>query len=77
MLRPTAARAASGSISPVPSSTSHSTGVAPTWAIASAEAMNVWPGTITSSPGPIPWAFSISISAEVPDDTPTQCDTSQ
>ncbi len=36
--------------------TSHSTGVAPTCATASAEAMNVCAGTITSSPGPMPYA---------------------
>jgi hypothetical protein len=43
-----------GSINPVPSSKSHNTGVAPTWATASAEAMNVCAGTITSSPAPMP-----------------------
>ncbi len=47
---PIAARAAAGSISPVPSSTSHSTGVAPACTTARAVAMKVCAGTITSSP---------------------------
>ena len=40
--------------SPVPSRTSHSTGVAPTCLTASADAMNVCAGTMTSSPAPMP-----------------------
>ena len=39
--------------------------------------MNVCAGTITSSPGPIPYARSINVSAAVPEETPTQCSTPQ
>ena len=73
----TAASAKAASISPVSSTTSQKTGVAPACMTPSAEAMNVWPGTITSSPRPIPAASRLSISAAVPDATPTQCSTSQ
>ncbi len=57
----------------VGSSTSQKTGVAPAWITPSAEAMKVWPGTITSSPGPMPDARRSTPSAAVPDATPTQC----
>ena len=49
------------------------TGVAPACTAPSAEAMKVCAGTITSSPGPMPAARSTSDSADVPDETPTQC----
>ena len=39
--------------------------------------MNVWAGTITSSPGPMPAAFSMIVSAAVPDATPTHWRTPQ
>ena len=39
--------------------------------------MNVWAGTITSSPGPMPAACSMMVRAAVPDATPTQCRTPQ
>lgn len=51
---------------------STNTGVAPTYVTASAVAMYVFEGTITSSPSPIPKALSISISASRPFPTPTQ-----
>jgi hypothetical protein len=45
--------------------------VAPAWAAASTDPMNVWAGTITSSPAPIPASIAM-VSAAVPDATPTQ-----
>ncbi len=72
MRGPTAAAAASTSSRPVASSTSQRTGTAPEWSTASAEAMNVCAGTITSSPAPIPAAWRLIESAAVPEATPTQ-----
>ena len=57
--------------------TSTKRGRAPTATTASAVAMNVLRGTITSSPGPIPRPARISSSASVPLATPTQCPTPQ
>ena len=51
-----AASTAAGSMLAVSGSTSASTGVAPVWETASAVAMKVLAGTMTSSPGPIPAA---------------------
>jgi hypothetical protein len=65
------AAAESGSISPVPGSTSQKTGVAPVCRTPRTEAMNVWAGTITSSPGPMPAAFIAMVRAAVPEATPT------
>ena len=48
------------------------TGIARTPSTASAVAMKVLTGTITSSPSPISRARSVSSKAEVPEDTPTQ-----
>jgi hypothetical protein len=39
--------------------------------------MNVFAGAITSSPGPMPIASSTKWIAAVPEETPTQCSTSQ
>ena len=52
--------------------TERGTGVAPTWLTASKVAMNVMAGTITSSPGPTPRAWSASRSASSPLAMPTQ-----
>ena len=71
------AAAQSGSSRPVPSSTSQNTGVAPACMTPSALAMNVWAGTITSSPRPTPAAASAMEIAAVPEPTPTQCRTPQ
>src|SRR5688500_8808311 len=46
------------------------TGVAPIIAIAPAEAMNEFGAVMTSSPGPMPSALKIRISASVPEFTP-------
>ena len=69
--RRTLAPAVARSSRPVSSQTSHSTGVAPACSTASADAMNVCAGTITSSPGPMPAARRTSDRADVPDETPT------
>ena len=52
---------------------STNTGVAPQWLTASAVAMKVLTGTMTSSPGPTPAACSARRTASVPVLTPTQC----
>ena len=52
---------------------SASTGVAPTWWMAAAEATKVWEGTMTSSPAPTPAARNPIISATVPSATPMTC----
>ncbi len=65
-----AASAAAGSIKAVVGSTSTSTGVAPAKYTPSAVAQNVLAGMMTSSPGPMPAAISMSWMAEVPDATP-------
>ena len=49
------------------SSTSAITGIAPTAVTASAEAIYVYPGTITSSPGPMPIPISAEVSAANPE----------
>ena len=69
-------RMRSGSTFIVDGSTSTSTGRAPTSATTFAVAGNVYAGTITSSPGPIPSASAARCSAAVPDDTATACSTS-
>ena len=58
-------------------SQSTSAGSAPARLTASAVAMNVLAGTITRSPGRTPSARSASTSASVPEETATQCPTSQ
>src|SRR4030095_2289374 len=50
---------------------STSTGLAPQWITAAAVATNVSDGTSTSSPGPMPSAFSVRNSAAVPLETAT------
>ena len=72
VLRLTQASAESRSMRPLSSSTSQRTGVAPAWVTARADATNVIPGTITSSPGPMPAASIATVSAAVPEATPTQ-----
>ena len=62
----TAASMRVGSMSSVSSSTSTNTGTAPTMSAALAVAMNVYGGTRTSSPGPIPSALRATDSAIVP-----------
>jgi hypothetical protein len=54
------------------SSTSVRTGTPPTAITADIEAMNVYPGTRTSSPGRIPAAVKAAINALVPEFTATQ-----
>ena len=74
------AAAISGAVSrPVSGSGSTRTGRAPARLTASAVAMNVLAGTITSSPAsaPTPSDFSTSTSASVPEPTPTACSASQ
>src|SRR5262245_48690313 len=66
-----AASTAEGSMSAVGGSTSASTGVAPAETTASAVAKNVLGGRMTSSPGPMPAACSMSSKAAVPEPTPT------
>ena len=68
-----AAATASGSRQKVSGSMSAKTGVAPTRRTALAVAAKENDGTITSSPGPMPSAISVSCSAEVPELTATQC----
>jgi len=53
------------------SSTSARTGMPPTAATAAADAIQVYAGTITSSPGPTPIPCRPQISAAVPDVTAT------
>src|SRR6185437_2981400 len=53
--------------------TSANRGVAPARTTASADAMKVLAGTITSSPAPIPSAVSVSAIASVPLATPIAC----
>ncbi len=69
----TAAATRAGSMSRCSSSTSTRTGTAPMRETASAVAMNVLAGRITSPPGPTPTARSASSSASVPLATPMQC----
>jgi hypothetical protein len=64
-------------ISPVTGSTSTKRGVAPAMLTASAVAMNVLPGTITSWPAPMPSARSDIASASVPEARPTASSASQ
>jgi hypothetical protein len=64
-------------ISSVAGLTSTNTGLAPTANTASAVAMNVLAGTMTSSPGPMPSAARLSWRAAVPLATPTPCRTPQ
>ena len=61
----------------VAGSTSTSTGRAPASATTFAVAGNVYAGTITSSPGPIPSASTARWSAAVPEETATAWGTSQ
>jgi hypothetical protein len=63
----TTACADAASISPVSGSTSQNTGIAPACTAASADDMTVWPGTIASSPLPIPAATRASVNAAVPE----------
>ncbi len=55
----------------VSSRQSTNTGTAPMWLTASAVAMKVLTGTNTSSPGPTSAASSASLTASVPELTPT------
>ncbi|MPN47156.1 hypothetical protein SDC9_194756 [bioreactor metagenome] len=63
----------SGSMHKVFLSISAKTGVAPKTDVVSADAKKVYGVVITSSPGPTPNAFSISIIASVPLATPNAC----
>ncbi len=67
----TAGPTAAVSMRPLLSRQSTKTGVAPMWLTASAVAMNVLAGTMTSSPGLTPAASSASLTASVPELTPT------
>ena len=62
----TAASIWAGSMSSVSNSTSTNTGTAPIMSAALAVAMNVYGGTITSSPAPMPSALRATDSAIVP-----------
>jgi hypothetical protein len=64
-------------ISPVTGSTSMTRGRAPARLTASAVAMNVLAGMMTSSPAPMPSARSERASASVPEPTPIACSVSQ
>ena len=70
-----AASTASGSIKRYSGSTSTKTGTAPIREAASAVAMKVFAGMMTSSPAPTPTARKASSRASVPLDTPTTCPT--
>ena len=66
-----AALSVSGVMSSVSSLMSANRGVAPARTTAAAVATNVFDGTTTSSPGPIPSAVRLSCRASVPLATPT------
>ena len=66
-----------GSMLAVSGRQSTKTGVAPQWLTASAVAMKVLTGTMTSSPGPTPAACSARRTASVPVLTPAQCSAPQ
>ena len=74
---PIAAATASAVRRWVSGSTSTRRGVAPARLTASAEAMNEFVGTMTSSPAPMSRARSASASASVPEERPTACRASQ
>ena len=63
---------AAGSMLAVSGRQSTKTGVAPAWLTASAVAMKVLTGTMTSSPGPTPAACRARRTASVPELTPAQ-----
>ena len=60
-------RSASATSMVMAASHSQITGIAPASSTASAVAMYVYPGTMTSSPGPMPIAVSAAVSAPYPD----------
>jgi hypothetical protein len=72
-----AASSRAGSRQHVSGSMSTKTGVAPTKAIASVSAKNVWATVTTSSPGPMPAARKARIRASVPELSPIACATWQ